>query len=108
MKKIKLYIKGMHCKSCEMLLEDAFEDLGVVSSKIDFANLKRTKKVLFISNEIHRRFIDLGVSLGVSTGVNKFNKEFLEDFSKVSQVKDKHYGGFGITKNNIITFYTNY
>ena len=37
MKKIKLYIKGMHCKSCEMLLEDAFEDLGVVSSKIDFA-----------------------------------------------------------------------
>jgi hypothetical protein len=77
-------------------------------SRIDFANLKRTKKVLFISNEIHRRFIELGVSLGEGTGVNKFNKEFLKDFSKVSQVKDKHYGGFGITKNNIITFYTNY
>ncbi len=30
-----LQIKGMHCKSCEALLEDAFEDIGVESSKIN-------------------------------------------------------------------------
>tara|TARA_Y100000310_G_scaffold335369_1_gene417248 strand:- start:3558 stop:3773 length:216 start_codon:yes stop_codon:yes gene_type:complete len=33
--KITLQIKGMHCKSCEALLEDAFEDIGVESSNID-------------------------------------------------------------------------
>ena len=30
-----LQIKGMHCKSCEALLEDAFEEIGVESSKIN-------------------------------------------------------------------------
>ena len=35
MKKIKLKIKGMHCKSCEMLIEDALEDLGINKCKID-------------------------------------------------------------------------
>ena len=27
--KTKLNVKGMHCKSCEMLLKDALEDIGV-------------------------------------------------------------------------------
>ena len=31
-----LQIKGMHCKSCKMLLEDSFEDLGVASATIDW------------------------------------------------------------------------
>ena len=35
MKKIKLKIKGMHCPSCEMLIKDALEEIGVKSSKID-------------------------------------------------------------------------
>ena len=34
MKKITLKVKGMHCKSCSMLIEDALEDLGV-KSKVD-------------------------------------------------------------------------
>jgi copper chaperone len=33
--KVKLEIKGMHCKSCEALLKDAFEEIGVKSSKIN-------------------------------------------------------------------------
>jgi copper chaperone CopZ len=35
MKNIKVQIKGMHCKSCEALLEDALEDIGAKESKID-------------------------------------------------------------------------
>ena len=35
MKKIQIQINGMHCKSCEALLEDAFEDLGAKESQID-------------------------------------------------------------------------
>ena len=35
MKKIKLKIKGMHCKSCEMLIADALEEIGVSNSRID-------------------------------------------------------------------------
>ncbi len=32
MNKMNLKIKGMHCSSCEMLIADALEDLGVKSS----------------------------------------------------------------------------
>lgn len=35
MEKIKLKIKGMHCPSCEMLIKDALEEIGVKNSKID-------------------------------------------------------------------------
>lgn len=35
MKKINLTIKGMHCKSCEMLIKDELMDLGVNECKID-------------------------------------------------------------------------
>jgi copper chaperone len=34
MKKVTLKIKGMHCKSCEMLIEDALEDIQV-KGKVD-------------------------------------------------------------------------
>jgi copper chaperone len=32
--KVTLKVKGMHCKSCSMLIEDALEDIGV-KSKVD-------------------------------------------------------------------------
>ena len=35
MKKIRLKVKGMHCKSCSMLIEDALEDLGAKSKVND-------------------------------------------------------------------------
>ena len=35
MKKLKLTIKGMHCKSCKANIEAELDDLGV-KSKIDF------------------------------------------------------------------------
>ena len=34
MKEITLKVKGMHCKSCSMLIEDALEDINV-KSKVD-------------------------------------------------------------------------
>ena len=35
MKKINVKIKGMHCKSCSMLIEDSLEDIGVKKSTIN-------------------------------------------------------------------------
>ena len=35
MKKINLKIKGMHCPSCEMLIEDALDNIGVNDVEID-------------------------------------------------------------------------
>ncbi|HIH37768.1 heavy metal transporter [Candidatus Woesearchaeota archaeon] len=37
MARIKLEVKGMHCKSCKMLIQDVLEDEGaqVISMKID-------------------------------------------------------------------------
>jgi len=36
MKKIELQIKGMHCKSCEMLIKEALEEYAGVS-KVDIS-----------------------------------------------------------------------
>ena len=33
----KLKIKGMHCQSCQMLIEDALDDIGV-KSKVNLKN----------------------------------------------------------------------
>ena len=33
MKTIQFRVEGMHCKSCEMLIGDALEDLGVKKSR---------------------------------------------------------------------------
>jgi Cu+-exporting ATPase len=36
MKKTTLKVKGMHCKSCEMLIEDSLKEIvGVASAKLD-------------------------------------------------------------------------
>ncbi len=35
MKKITLLVKGMHCASCKVLIEDALQELGV-KSEINF------------------------------------------------------------------------
>lgn len=40
MKKINLTIKGMHCKSCEMLIKDELMELGVKECEIDHGSGK--------------------------------------------------------------------
>ncbi|MBI2665872.1 heavy-metal-associated domain-containing protein [Candidatus Woesearchaeota archaeon] len=35
MKQTILTVKGMHCKSCEVLIKDALEELGVNSCSVD-------------------------------------------------------------------------
>lgn len=44
MKKIKLKIQGMHCPSCEMLINDALEEIGLrnikINSKTGLAEIK--------------------------------------------------------------------
>jgi copper chaperone CopZ len=36
MKEIKLEISGMHCHSCEILVQDALEDIGAKITEISF------------------------------------------------------------------------
>ena len=36
MKEINLRIKGMHCKSCEMLIKEELNELGVNECNIDY------------------------------------------------------------------------
>ena len=40
MKTVEINVKGMHCRSCEMLVEDALEDIGVDESKAGFTENK--------------------------------------------------------------------
>jgi copper chaperone CopZ len=47
--KKELKIKGMHCKSCKMLIEDALDDLGV-KSNVD--NEKGTAVIEFDESKI--------------------------------------------------------
>jgi copper chaperone len=49
MKKVTLKVKGMHCKSCSMLIEDALEDIGV-KAKVD--SEKDSAVVEFDENKI--------------------------------------------------------
>lgn len=45
--KTTLTIKGMHCKSCEFLIKDSLEEIGVKNIKIDY----KTGKLEFEFNE---------------------------------------------------------
>lgn len=47
MKKINLTIKGMHCKSCEMLIKDELADLGTKECNID----SKTGKAVIVFDE---------------------------------------------------------
>lgn len=50
MKKINLKIKGMHCKSCERLIGDTLEDLGISNSKMN--SQKGTAEIEFDENKV--------------------------------------------------------
>jgi copper chaperone len=51
MKKAKIKINGMHCPSCEMLIKDSLDDVGVkaeVSHKSNSANVEFDEKKISI------------------------------------------------------------
>ena len=47
MTKYTLNVKGMHCKSCKMLVTDVLEELGASNIVIDVDERKKTGKVAF-------------------------------------------------------------
>ena len=49
--KITFIVKGMHCKSCEMLVKDALLELGVLGCEIDFKSGKAA--VTFDSSKLN-------------------------------------------------------
>ncbi|MDP2750163.1 MAG: heavy-metal-associated domain-containing protein [Nanoarchaeota archaeon] len=51
MKKIKLKIKGMHCKSCEMLIKDALEETGGIK-KADVSQKNNSANIEFDETKI--------------------------------------------------------
>ena len=49
LKKINLKVKGMHCKSCEILIKDGLNDISVESEadhKTGIVNLKFDEKIV--------------------------------------------------------------
>ena len=46
-KVITLNVKGMHCKSCKMLVNDALEENGATNIRIDLDEKKQLGKVSF-------------------------------------------------------------
>jgi copper chaperone len=50
MKKIALNVKGMHCASCEMLIQEALVDIG--ARKVDASHKKGTVQVEFDDSKI--------------------------------------------------------
>ena len=46
-KTITINIKGMHCNSCKMLIEDALEDLGTKQAEVDM----KTKTITITYNK---------------------------------------------------------
>ena len=47
MPNINLNVKGMHCKSCVILVKDALEEIGASNIKIDLNEKKQIGKVSF-------------------------------------------------------------
>ena len=45
--KVELTVKGMHCRSCEMLVKDALEEAGAKNIKIHLDEKKQIGKVSF-------------------------------------------------------------
>lgn len=50
MKKINLKIEGMRCKSCEIVIADVLEEVGIKNSKID--SNKGTAEIEFDETKI--------------------------------------------------------
>ena len=42
---MELTVKGMHCKSCVMLVTDALEEIGVKNVKVDLDEKKKIGKL---------------------------------------------------------------
>ena len=45
MPKINLDVRGMHCKSCKMLIEDALDEMGAKNIKVSVDEKKKTGEV---------------------------------------------------------------
>ena len=52
---IMLTVKGMHCKSCKMIVHDTLEELGAKSIVIDMNEKKQIGKVSFDNLERRKR-----------------------------------------------------
>ena len=51
---MKLIVKGMHCKSCKMLVTDALEENGAKNIVIELNEKKQVGKVSFENLEIEK------------------------------------------------------
>ena len=49
--KMVLKVEGMHCRSCEMLIDDALDDIGVKSKS---SNAAATVEVEYDENKVSR------------------------------------------------------
>jgi copper chaperone CopZ len=66
MKTIEMKVTGMHCKSCEMLISDALEDINGVE--------------------------EVNVSYKDGCAIVNFNEEEVHEFHLKSKIRDEGYG----------------
>ena len=77
MKKTTLYIKGMHCPSCEVLVKDKLKKIkGVTDVEADF---RRKKAEVFYSGKFGEREIETFNHLIKSFGYQVVNREEIEE-----------------------------
>ena len=83
-------------------------DFYSYQARVNFKEILRDKKVIFISNELYHLFKNEGIELGLNTGVSNIPDTFLDDFKLSSSFEDYYYGSFGLKKKNTIRVYKNF
>ena len=69
LKKCTLYIKGMHCPSCEILITDKFKEMSnVVSVK---SNFQKQEAEVYFSGHLDQEAVNKKIQ---SFGVNHYQK----------------------------------
>ena len=59
MSKHEFVVKGMHCKSCRMLVEDILEDAGATNIKVDLDEANKKGAVSFESDKTPEELANL-------------------------------------------------
>ncbi len=67
--------------------------------------IKGDKPVLLVSNALLETWLEEGREMGTLSGVTRFDKQELARYRKVGEVFDRHFGAFGLKKNNTTVIY---
>ena len=88
LKKTTLFIKGMHCPSCDVLIKDKFQEMGNIKDvKADFKNLQA--EVEYTGKLDKHKLNDKIIPFGYSISDNKVEEPkipFMNRFMEASTI----------------------